>query len=151
MKKQTLALATVLIFLLAVVAVPWVQAQGNYGLEEANQAAGLPENANFPRTVGTILFIAISLIGAIFLILVIYGGFLWMTAGGNSQQTQKAGAIMRNGAIGVLIVLSAYAITRFVIIEILVGTDNSGNNGTYLPAEMQTTKVAVNPMIDKLI
>lgn len=133
MKKTLLILAVVFIFLLTsfISAVPLqaadaaVLAQGDsYGLSEAAGKAGLSKDTNFPETIGIILFTVISLIGVFFLVLVVYGGFLWMTAGGNAEKTKKAGAIMRNGVIGVIIILSAYAITQYVIIEVLVGTSN---------------------------
>lgn len=123
-------------------------AQDDYGLDAAADAAGVPKTTNFPQTIGMVLFTVISLIGVFFLVLMVYGGFLWMTAGGSSEKTKKAGAIMRNGAIGVVIVLSAYAITRFVIIDILVGTDNANTNTSssiYAPTLVQQNQLSVNP------
>ena len=102
----------------------------SYGLYQAADQAGIARETNFPTTIGQILFYAVSMIGAIFFILMVYGGFLWMTAGGSSEKTKKAMAIMRNGAIGVVIVLSAYAITRFVIIDILVNSGQTTTNNT---------------------
>ncbi|MBT4856646.1 hypothetical protein HON52_00460 [Candidatus Uhrbacteria bacterium] len=55
-----------------------------------------------------------SLVGVIFLVLMIYGGFLWMTAGGNSSQVDKAKNILITAVIGTVIISAAYAITNFV-------------------------------------
>jgi len=57
---------------------------------------------------------ALSLVGVIFLVLMIYGGFLWMTAGGNSTQVDKAKNIIITSIIGTVIIAAAYAITNFV-------------------------------------
>ena len=57
-----------------------------------------------------------ALTGVAFLLLMIYGGFLWMTAGGDEGKVEQAQAIFRNATIGLVIILAAYAITRFVII-----------------------------------
>jgi len=46
--------------------------------------------------------------------LVIYGGFLWMTARGNEQQVTKAKDLIISAVIGLVIVLAAYAITAYV-------------------------------------
>ena len=57
----------------------------------------------------------LSLVGLIFLLLMIYAGFLWMTAGGNSDQVDKAKKFIVNGVIGLIITLTAYAISNFVV------------------------------------
>ncbi len=65
--------------------------------------------------IGLIIRTILSLLGVIFLILILYAGFLWMTAGGNEEQLTKAKNLLKNSAIGLAIVLAAYAITYFVI------------------------------------
>ena len=58
---------------------------------------------------------AFGVIGIIFLVLMIYAGFLWMTAGGNETQVTKARSIITNSLIGTLIVIVAYAVTIFLV------------------------------------
>lgn len=58
--------------------------------------------------------VALQLVGLIFLLLTIYGGFLWMTARGAEDQITKARDIVIAAVIGLVIVISAYAITVFV-------------------------------------
>ena len=60
--------------------------------------------------IGTIL----SFVGVAFLILMIYGGILWMTSQGNDTQIKKAKGILINGVIGLIIVILAYAITAYI-------------------------------------
>ncbi len=48
------------------------------------------------------------------MILVIYAGILWMTARGNEQQVERAKTLLVQSIIGLVIVFSAYAITRFI-------------------------------------
>ena len=57
----------------------------------------------------------LSLVGVIFIILIIYGGFLWMTAGGNDQKIEKAKNILTRAIIGLAVVLLAYAISVFLV------------------------------------
>ncbi len=64
--------------------------------------------------IGKIIAAALSFLGVIFFILMIYGGFIWMTARGNDQEAQKAKDLITNAIIGLVIVLAAYAITLFV-------------------------------------
>lgn len=71
--------------------------------------------------IGQIITAVLSLLGVIFLILTIYGGFLWMTAGGQEEQVTKAKNILTRAVIGLIIVIAAYAITWFVFTYIIKG------------------------------
>lgn len=66
------------------------------------------------NVVGKGINIALTLVGLIFLILTVYAGFLWMTARGDEGQVEKAQEIITASVIGLIIVVSAYAITTFV-------------------------------------
>ncbi|MFW5888705.1 MAG: Mbov_0395 family pilin-like conjugal transfer protein [Patescibacteria group bacterium] len=63
----------------------------------------------------TVIQVALSFLGVIFLILMIYGGFLWMTASGNEEKVSKARKILTAAIIGLIIVIGAYAITALVM------------------------------------
>ena len=71
----------------------------------------------------------LSFLGVIFVILIIYAGFLWMTAGGNEEKIKKAKGLITNATIGLLIVLAAYTITHFVIKYIFEATGGGGDGG----------------------
>ena len=77
-------------------------------------------------TIARIIRVAMSLIGIVMVVLVIYGGFLWMTAGGNDDQIGTAKKIITAAVIGLAIVLSAWAITNFII-DNLVNATGTGN------------------------
>ena len=68
-----------------------------------------------PYYLGSIVRVALSLLGVIFFALTIYGGFLWLYAGGNEEQVKKAKAIITRAIIGLIITLFAGGITQFVI------------------------------------
>ncbi len=71
------------------------------------------ENTLF-NNISSIIKLVLELLGFIFVILMIYAGILWMTAGGNEKQVEKAKNIISRAAIGLIIVVSAYAITYFI-------------------------------------
>jgi len=73
------------------------------------------KGASLPEMIGNIIITVISLLGIIMVVYIIYGGFLWTTAGGDSSKVQKAKDIIKNSIIGVIIVLASYLITQFVI------------------------------------
>lgn len=70
--------------------------------------------SDLPTLVGSIINAALSMVGLIFLVLMVYAGFLWMTASGEESQVEKAQDIIKGSIIGIVVVVSAYAITAFV-------------------------------------
>jgi len=66
-------------------------------------------------TVAEIIRVALGLLGITALVLIIYAGFKWMTAGGNEEGIESARKILFAAVIGLAIILSAYAITNFVV------------------------------------
>jgi hypothetical protein len=111
--------------------VPYV-AYAQNATTEVGEAAGFGSSSMF-EIIGTLINVFLGLLGVVFLLLVLYAGFLWMTAGGDDKQVEKARKMLTNATIGLVIILSAYAITTFVINWISEGSGfgngNGGNNG----------------------
>lgn len=57
----------------------------------------------------------LALLGLIAVIMILYGGFTWLTAGGNEEKVASAKKIISAAIIGLIIVLLAYAIVTFVV------------------------------------
>ena len=91
-------------------------------LEVTAKAAGFGEPKSLAEIVGAVISIFLSFLGIIFLILIIYGGFVWMTSGGNEIKVIKAKKVITNAVIGLIIVLSAYSITSFVFRSLVEAT-----------------------------
>jgi len=85
----------------------------------AEQAAGgLPGTSgegSLTGFIGGLVSAALGLLGIIFFMLLIYGGFLWMTAQGDTTKVDKAKSILMSAVIGLAIVMAAYAISYFVV------------------------------------
>ena len=88
-------------------------------METAGKNIGYKTDSNETTFIGNMIKTALSLIGIFFLILVISGGYQWMSAGGNEEIIGKAKKRIINATIGLIIVLMAYAISYFII-DILV-------------------------------
>jgi hypothetical protein len=73
------------------------------------------ETSDVTVLVSIIIQAMLGLLGVIFIVLIIYAGIAWMTAEGEEAKVEKAQKIMRNATIGLIIVISAYAISYFVI------------------------------------
>lgn len=84
------------------------------GINEIGSVFG-NDKTDIRTVVGKLIMNVLGLLASIFLVLIIYAGFRYMTASGNEEQTKKAVAQIRDAIIGLLIVLSAWAITYFVL------------------------------------
>lgn len=85
-------------------------------LDEAAGESGYDTIKDSPEgIISDIIGAFLSFLGVIFVILMIYGGYLWMTDRGNEDQVKKAKDLIASAIIGLLIVISAYAISYFVI------------------------------------
>ncbi|MFH1375499.1 MAG: MMCAP2_0565 family pilin-like conjugal transfer protein [Patescibacteria group bacterium] len=54
-------------------------------------------------------------VGAIAIAAIVYAGFLYLTAAGNQEQTEKAKKIIIWVVIGIIVIVSAYAIVNTVL------------------------------------
>lgn len=76
-----------------------------------------------PRIVaGRIIQVSLGLLGIVATVLIIYAGFRWMTAGGNEDSVKTARQILFSAVIGLVIILTAYAVTNFVLRELFEAT-----------------------------
>jgi len=83
------------------------------------EAAGFSNPKSIPEIIGALIGTFLSLIGVIFLCLIIYGGFLWMTSAGNEAKVLSAKKVLTNSVIGLIIILAAYSLTRFIFNALL--------------------------------
>ena len=74
------------------------------------------------ETIARIINVALSLLGVVAVVIILAGGFKWMTAGGNEDKVGEARKLIFAGVIGMAIVLSAFAIARFVLGQLSVAT-----------------------------
>jgi len=63
---------------------------------------------------GNIIAIVIGLIGSLFLILILYSGWQWLTASGEEEKINTAKKHIKNGVIGLGLCLLAFVIASFV-------------------------------------
>ncbi|TAK05127.1 hypothetical protein EPO33_04060 [Patescibacteria group bacterium] len=73
-------------------------------------------------TIARIINVFMGLLGIIAVVIILYGGFIWMTAAGNEERVDKARKMIVAGVIGLAIILSAYAIARFVVNSLVNAT-----------------------------
>lgn len=110
------------------------------------QNANLPANTNDPfgiqygkktglgekdprETVASVIKIIMGFLGTVAIVIILLGGFKWMIASGNDEKVSEAKKLIASGIIGLVIILSAYAITTFVLNQLI----NATGAGTTTP------------------
>lgn len=123
--KRGAMLAAVGVF----VGVPLLAFAADANLTSVASTSGLGTDS-LMTIIGRVINVLLSVLGVIFLILMVYAGAIWMTAGGDGKKVDKAKGILINAVVGLLITLSAYAISVFVINLLSDATNGSGPGGT---------------------
>ena len=112
----------------AAVAVPMVAlAQSNNGVDLGLEYAtdiGLGTQ-DVRTTVSGVIRSFMGLLGIVAVVIILLGGFKYMTAAGNEDKEVEARKLIVSGVIGLVIILSAYAIASFVVGAIQSGTSGA--------------------------
>jgi len=90
------------------------------GLERAQDKADLPQ-ADLYKAIGKLIGYLLNIASIILLIVVVYGGITWMTAG-TDEGVKKARSMIIQAIIGLAVTLSAYGLTYYIFARILVAT-----------------------------
>lgn len=64
----------------------------------------------------------LGFLGIIAIIIILYGGFVWLTSAGNEEKVSQAKKIITSGIIGLIIIFVSYAIASFVITQLMEAT-----------------------------
>ncbi len=109
----------ILLFQLIVPVIALAQPAGDFGLYNTAKQAGLSVSATDPiKVVGDIINYLLGFLGVVFLVLILYAGFLWMTASGNEEQITKAKKLLGHSVIGLIIILVAYTIAVLIFSQL---------------------------------
>lgn len=90
----------------------------------AEGAGANQQEASLELVVARVIRVSLSLLGILLTAYLVYGGYKWMTAGGESKEIEEAKTIIRNAVIGLAVVLLAYSISLFVVSNLLRATRN---------------------------
>ena len=69
-----------------------------------------------------VINVLMGFLGLVAVVIILFGGFKWMTAAGNEDKIEEAKKLLVAGVVGLVIILSAWAIATFVIDQILTST-----------------------------
>ncbi len=130
LKKLKLGL---LICVLSVLILPSItQASTNYFPSEfttAVEGGGLNTSTDLLTIIGRLINVFMSLLGMLAVILMLYGGFIWMTAQGDPEKVKKAQQIILTATVGIIVIFSAWALATFAIDYIATRAITTGTGG----------------------
>jgi len=89
----------------------WITTPGYAGTEEA---ADIPTIQGIEGIVANILNVVVPLVGVVLLIMLIVGGFQYITSGGEAEQTAKARKTLTATLLGLIVVLGAWLIIKLI-------------------------------------
>ncbi|MDP2586275.1 MAG: hypothetical protein Q8P32_00680 [Candidatus Komeilibacteria bacterium] len=89
----------------------------------ARNSGAVSENAqDSPPTtaaiIGEFVVIGLQIVGLVFFLLTVYGGIVWLTAGGNKERADKAIRTLRQATLGLLVIIFAYLVVNFVVFQL---------------------------------
>jgi hypothetical protein len=120
MKKKLLAFIVSFVLLAGTQVLPVLATAGADTVLWDGQAANVQATSglgnNDPRRIAaSIINIILGFLGILSLALILFAGFKWMTAAGNEDQVGAAKKTLISGVIGLIIILSSYALAAFIL------------------------------------
>jgi amino acid transporter len=112
LKKRSLLIPLLSFFLL--LSFPYLSFAQEYE-NELTQGTIIVEEEDLIKIIFEVIRYLLSFLGVAAVLIIIYGGFLWMSAGGNEEKVGKAKKIITQAIIGLIIILLSYSLTMFVI------------------------------------
>jgi hypothetical protein len=128
MKKISKHLISLAVLALLVVPIATFAQQSDtnalFGVNAVDEGLDNSLATGDPRSiVARVINFALGFLGVIAVGIILIGGFKWMTAAGNEDKTSEAKQLLGAGVIGLVIILSAWAIATFVIGQIYNATN----------------------------
>jgi PKD repeat protein len=112
--------------------------QGEFELPRASEFESIGKNTSLRQFILNVLNFALSFLGIFAVSALVYAGFLYVTAGGEDGQHEKAKKILIYAALGIIVILMSFAFVNTLITEAPVGgddrngpTNSSGSNGGF--------------------
>jgi hypothetical protein len=73
-------------------------------------------------TIGGVINVILGFLGILTTLIILWGGFKWMTSYGDSTKVEEAKKLIQSGIIGLVIVLVSYAASRYVVLNLFEQT-----------------------------
>ncbi len=79
------------------------------------EGIGLQANRTPQEIAASVIQVIMTFLGIVAVVVILLGGFKWMTAAGSEDKVDEAKKLIRAGIIGLVIIIAAWAIASWVI------------------------------------
>ncbi|MBM5789886.1 hypothetical protein FJZ23_02245, partial [Candidatus Parcubacteria bacterium] len=93
--------------------------------EQLGEASRLPQT-DLITIIARLIRVFLSVLGILFVLLILYAGYLYMVSQGDPAKTEKARKIISQAVVGFIIIMASYGITTFVMNLLLKATGRQG-------------------------
>lgn len=87
----------------------------NEATKTVNLTNPLSQNLSPAQTIGLFIKVALGVVGGLTLVMVVYGGFVWLTAAGNKEKIDMGSKTMLWAVIGLILVLGSYLLVNTIV------------------------------------
>lgn len=120
--KYLISLAILALLVLPLLTLPTLaQTNDPYGINNVNNGLNGTlggSNQDLRTVIARVINFALGFLGIIAVVIILFGGFKWMTAAGNEDKVAEARKLLVAGVIGLVIILAAWALSTFLITNI---------------------------------
>ena len=102
-----------------------------FGMQKFQDQTDLGKK-DFTTTIAEIINVALSLLGIVAVVIILIGGFKWMTSGGDETKVGDARKFIFAGVIGLAIIMSSWALATFVLNKLGSASGVLGEGGIEL-------------------
>ncbi len=106
-----------------------VQLRENLGNFGKQTGLGAKDDDDLKGKIASIINIVLGFLGIVALVMIIFAGFKWMTAGGNEETVKEARGNIKNAVIGVAVVFMSFIVVNFVVLQLSDATGSGGGGG----------------------
>lgn len=144
MRNKKIKIAIIAVFLAGLIILPtFVLAECNIecetsGLIRSKKCVCCGE-CTLTDALAVFIYIAdliLKYVGVVALLMLIFGGILWMTSGGNESQIKKGKDVIKYTFLGIVIIFTAWIVVNFMIDKLVV--DKSIFQGTWWGGKEKT-------------
>lgn len=112
--NQITKLIIVLLFVFLLAPMQFVQASDTFGFNSLNLGS-LQQNIEPKAAAVNIVNLVLGFLGLVAVVIILIGGFKWMTAGGSEEKVSEAKKLLIAGLIGLAIIMLAWGISTWVV------------------------------------
>lgn len=93
-----------------------------FGVNDLGDAGVNLGQQDLKTTIARIINVILSFLGVLAVLIILLGGFKWMTSQGQTEKVDEAKKLIGEGVVGLVIIFAAYAIASFVLNQLYSAT-----------------------------